>query len=534
MKILLIEDEFYFRQALKNMLESSEIDLEICGEARDGIEGLKILTQEQPEIVLADINMPLLDGLSFIEQAKKIEPQIKFVIITGYNSFEYAKKAISLGVCNYLLKPIEQEELFDTLQTLMSEIYCERKKEQELKALREFTIDAGRVQRKVLLHDLFMGDREFGGKHQTEQMSRCGIEFSRDICSAACIMNREEEIVFSPSDEEIETAESLTKEYIEKIGSSVVLYVSLESTGNIGLVLNFDERENWKDEIENIIQAFIGNLERKKAKLLYGVGSCYKGIQKIYLSYLEAQQVCYQQKFYNGASRFFERGINRETHIFTEEKRLLLTAYQNIGNYQKIEALIKELQKEALTLCFSRSHLMLLAVELLNPCFSYAQKNEQSEILQEYFEFLVRKLQNKHTTEQIFEYVLAAYSASIQERTNDVSKKSDVIARTLEYIHENYTDCELVIDQIAKAVYANASYLCCVFKKEVGITINKYILQIRLMSAKEKIESGEGYIKQIALECGFANESYFGKCFKNEFMMTPSEYIRIINERQKN
>lgn len=530
MKILLIDDEYYFRQALKNMLSQTGLDLEICGEARDGEEGLLIVEEERPEIVLADINMPLMDGLTFIDEAKKIQPQIKFVIITGYNNFDYAKRAISLGVRNYLLKPIEQEELTDTLRTIMQELYSERKKNEDLEVLQKLHKTASQQQRKSILYDILTGNQDFVRKYEQDQIQRYGIRLESSFCVAVCAIARNETESESITDKLADEIENKVSNFLSRDSK---IYILNEDDGKLGIIYNFEDEEAWKENIQNIMTEVINALPGKSTRWIFGVGNHYRGQQKVYLSYQEAEQTCYQQLLYGCRQVFYENREFKEIQFLTEEKRILLESYLNVANFAGIEQILEQIGTEVREACLNRSNLLLLAVELLNPCFHYARKNKQDEILQEYFEFLLGKLQQRKTAEQIFAYIQSVYQASVSESECRIQKKSDVTIRTLEYIHENFTDNELTVERISKAVFANNSYLCCVFKKEVGVTINKYILKIRLMDAKERMENGEEYVKKIALECGFANESYFGKCFRNEFLMTPSEYIRMVGAKKK-
>ena len=114
--ILIIEDEFYFRQALKKYIAAYSEEFEVCGEARNGQDGLEKLLDMKPDIALVDITMPVMDGITVIKKAKEAHSKTKVIILTGYGEFEYAKKAIQLGVQDYLLKPLQSDELYQSLQ----------------------------------------------------------------------------------------------------------------------------------------------------------------------------------------------------------------------------------------------------------------------------------------------------------------------------------------------------------------------------------------------------------------------------------
>lgn len=120
-KVVLVEDEELIRQGMKLTMEWEKFECQVIGEAADGEEGLKIIRKLKPDIVFTDIRMPKLSGLEMIEQLKEESPA-KFIILSGYDDFSYAKKAINLGAYGYLLKPIDDEEfekiLFNTVERI--------------------------------------------------------------------------------------------------------------------------------------------------------------------------------------------------------------------------------------------------------------------------------------------------------------------------------------------------------------------------------------------------------------------------------
>ena len=115
MKALIIDDEYFFRRMLRQHPVWARLNISVCADAADGAEGLRLAETYQPELILADINMPLIDGLTFIERLRKTNSSAKVIIISGYDNFEYAKQAMRLGVSHYLLKPVRDEELEEVL-----------------------------------------------------------------------------------------------------------------------------------------------------------------------------------------------------------------------------------------------------------------------------------------------------------------------------------------------------------------------------------------------------------------------------------
>lgn len=128
-KILIADDEPKIRQGLKELVESFELPLKVCGEAKNGLEALRLLEEECPDIALVDICMPKLNGLQFLERIRDIRPECRTIIVSGYNEFTYAKEAMSLGVRSYILKPVEEGELYETIRSLTEELSRERSRQ---------------------------------------------------------------------------------------------------------------------------------------------------------------------------------------------------------------------------------------------------------------------------------------------------------------------------------------------------------------------------------------------------------------------
>lgn len=118
---MLVEDEDFILQGLENIIDWEELELSIVHKAHNGVEALELLKQEKVDIIVSDVNMPLMDGLQMLELVRAEDPVTRFVILTGYNEFEYARAAIRLDVEEYILKPINEDELVRALKS------CKRK-----------------------------------------------------------------------------------------------------------------------------------------------------------------------------------------------------------------------------------------------------------------------------------------------------------------------------------------------------------------------------------------------------------------------
>lgn len=128
-KIVIADDEPKIRQGLRELVESFELPLKVCGEAKNGLEALRVTQEERPDMALVDICMPKLNGLQLLERIREVHPECRTIIVSGYNEFTYAKEALTLGVRSYILKPVGEEELYEAIRSLIEELSRERAKQ---------------------------------------------------------------------------------------------------------------------------------------------------------------------------------------------------------------------------------------------------------------------------------------------------------------------------------------------------------------------------------------------------------------------
>lgn len=135
LKVILIDDEMLIRKLIRIKMDTEKLGVEIVGEFSEANSALAVLEQLRPDIVISDICMPELDGISFSEACIRILPGVKIIIITGYDEFEYARRGLKAGVFDYLLKPVQTEELNHTLEQAVKAIHSEKTAEENRKKL---------------------------------------------------------------------------------------------------------------------------------------------------------------------------------------------------------------------------------------------------------------------------------------------------------------------------------------------------------------------------------------------------------------
>ncbi|MGZ9235591.1 MAG: response regulator, partial [Anaerolineales bacterium] len=156
-KVFFVEDEIITREGIRDNVDWRACGFEFCGEATDGEMALPLLRAAQPDVLITDIKMPFMDGLQLSKIVRERMPWVKIIILSGHDEFEYAQKAISLGITDYLLKPVTVQNLQTVLQKLSVQLDQERKEQENLKRLQEQIEDNQAMLRERLLFKLMVG-----------------------------------------------------------------------------------------------------------------------------------------------------------------------------------------------------------------------------------------------------------------------------------------------------------------------------------------------------------------------------------------
>lgn len=186
-KVLLVDDEYFPREALKKTIPWEECGCMICGEANCGLDGIKKTLDLKPDIVLADINMPFMDGLDMIMNIQKTNSDILFAIITGYSEFEYAKRGIELGVEDFILKPVDDGELVKTLRHMVETLDRRKEKEQEYKSLKFWAEKNTDENRKNFLSLLLRGEAGMEEERFRYECDQLGVSLVSGGYGVCCL-----------------------------------------------------------------------------------------------------------------------------------------------------------------------------------------------------------------------------------------------------------------------------------------------------------------------------------------------------------
>ena len=534
LKVLLVDDEYYFREALKVTIEWEKWGFEICGEAKNGKIALEKMKTLQPDIVIVDINMPIMDGLEFLEVVKTLNANVKVIILTGHSEFNYAKQAVHLGVINYILKPIEEKELLNTLLDIKDTIKKESNIKVEVNKLKRQVKKSKRIMKEKFINDLIQGNIIMTKEGIFDKFKYFNMNIKSEVYQICVVeIDAEEHPEWSLEDRQLWIA-AVSNIISELLADNYRLDITYDNLEYIILVIGHNN-----DSSDIIKECLIGALEQVKEivnKLLnftitIGIGGIYEDVKNISVSYKEALVAIKSKTVFGNDKIILHDDISQMRltyNFYTMEHRRQILMNMRVGKVEEVNALIKNIFTEMKERNIHPDLLLANCVEMFSTCLEFmAEMGEEFyDDFENYSSHFFEDIQSQKSINHMEQYIIGIFNDLIKNATNNKNNRaSEIVKSVLDYIHDNYSDEDLNIGNISNNLFVNYGHLCYVFKKEIGKTINEYITSYRMSKAKKMIEEGNCYVMDVASRVGYSDANYFGKCFKKRYGISPSKYI---------
>ena len=539
-KVMIIDDEFYFREALKVSIPWEELGLEVCGEAKNGKDALEKVADLNPDIMIVDINMPIIDGLEFIQSVKETGIESKFIILTGHSEFNYAKQAVQLGVNNYILKPVNEEELISSLIEIKEIIKRETSIKFEFEGLKQQVRDSIPLLKDKLLNELLQGSLIPKENETLKKMEYLKINIKSDYylvitieldCGDDTNWDNEEKQLWKYAVSNI-SSEILDEKFIfdicYDIDDRICIIVGMDGTQNKG-----DFLTQLESRLELVRSAICKHLD---FTITVGVGSEKAELFDIPVSYRESI-IALKHKLTLGKNRIILYSLVAESGIkgtvFSGEYRSQLLMNIRTADEEEVNKLISQVFMRVRGENIHHQILFVVCIEMVAVCMEAMVEmglRIEDVITQGSFN-LVEEIQSKKSIAEMETWIKEIFMHTLETiKKNKISKASRLIEEVKKYISSNYQSSELSIDEIARNLFVNYAHLCFIFKRDAGVTINEYLTEFRIRKAKELFDSGNTLILDVASKVGYADASYFGKCFKKYYGLAPSKFIENIRK----
>ena len=547
LKIFLAEDEVVVRETIKRMIPWEELGFELVGEAADGEMALPLLLRQQPDLLITDIKMPFMDGLTLARLAKKEIPGLKVVILSGYDDFNYAKQAIGIGVEDYLLKPITKNALIERLSEIRSRYEHEKtQKEYYEKFQREM-----QAYEKNSSRDFF--EALVGGSMDMMEVYKRAEKLGLDIVAEAYnvlifTMNCDED--FSGQRDEYSSWEAESLELLENFfagHSSAMLFRS--NIFSYGVLLK-GQRETIEENTRACVDEIRKILSRQdgRREWLLAVGQSVDRLSQIQKSYHTASRAFSQRYLYDENILYYDEMETMEHpggQAETEDNAYLQKVDVNALNPAILQKFLSNgLQEE--TENFVKDYFYAIGQEpmeslvfrnyvILNVRFSVisfikglgCDTNEMESADTE--EVLAESGKNM---ESAIAYAKKMISQAIEIRDQNSGNKNRSILKTaVDFIDSHYMDEEISLNTVANVANVSSNHFSALFSQNMGQTFIEYLTSLRMNKAKELLRCTGMRSSEIAGEIGYKDAHYFSYLFKKTQGMTPSDYRKAREEK---
>lgn len=490
-KVIIADDERIIREGLKNTVDWKYFNCQIVGDARNGLEGVEKARELNPDLIIADIKMPILDGLEMAEKIQEFNKECKFIIITGYGEFEYAKKAIKLNAVDFIQKPIDDEELIKALEKAVMKI-----------------ID-GRRTKKLTLERLFL------------DMMRGNI-MSKDIAEKGLDLNQVEIVDCLIVLLQIDELKSINQVNLE---GELIKYIStfkylIQCHENIFAVLIEPiERGELIKELKSFM-AICNSICKRKITIGVSNKGNIHDLRKIY----DESKKALKNKLYTGEGSINFYDEIKKSHEITWDNiikmemdfRLML---KTLNEFQ-IKSVLDDIYRYMYDSHVDLESVRQATIDLIHIVNSFKRKNG-IEVFQVYKEY--EKIRQEDTIEGMKAFMLKFSLDAIEEVSQiNIKNLDDGLSKIVEYINNHYTE-ELSLKMFARELYLSEGYLSKRLKDIFGMSYSEYITFLRIEKAVELLKSGEYKVVDVAKMVGYSDYRYFSKVFKKQLGILPSE-----------
>lgn len=540
-KVLIIDDDSVARTNIKTLIDWEKNGYEICGEAVNGIEAITLIKKVEPEIVITDMSMPVMDGIALIEYLEQNYPQIKIIALSGYEDFDYVRKSMKKGALDYLLKhSINAKAMLEVLNTAKEKL-LEEHSEHTKKDIFEKQLNESRtVLRQEFIRQLVQG--AISDKAEIKQKI-IDLNLNIETKSIAIILFEVDDYniiceKFSPK-EIIKLTSSIEDIAAEILKGTVKAVVSHLEAGKFIIIYSFG---NLRSDlyIYNLIVTTINRIKASIKRYLnitacFSYSRIFNDIIDTNKYYKEAENML-QGRFFKGKDKIInessESFTNEYLNLDVNEEKSIIGSLKT-QDYDKIVDSLNMVFSRLVDNKLSYNSIQMICAELIN-IINRVARETGIDIKRVYndSEIPYASMKKFETLIEVKEWILKSYEklASLMAETKFNQNYSEYTKKAIGYIQKNYKN-NISLNEVAEYIGLNSSYLSRVFKEDCGMGFVEYLNNIRVGYAKQIIETGSVKLKDIVKEVGFNNYTYFFKVFKDILNMTPLEYEKMCREK---
>ncbi|TXK84045.1 response regulator [Paenibacillus sp. N3.4] len=513
-KVLLVDDERMILEGISAIVNWQSVQTSLVGTARNGIEAYAFVCKHAPDIIISDIRMPGMDGLQLVAKVKETHPGTRFIMLSGFDEFEYAQIAMQYGVKHYLLKPCNENSILKALEEIVAEYRQEESKEDFIQAMRTNL-------QKVLPHvkeqflKEFVTNKSYGSRDWDYYQDLFGLHASGKRVRLL-LFRLEGKFEY----EHLFAVKNIAEDILDKplLSSTIAeqVLIVIEDHGSM---------ERFQEQIKEIRRIFTLYYKIDTTVALSEVGEIVEARRL----YVQAQD-CLSHRFYLGEGGLITlrdildaSSVSKVEFVYDEDRILLPI---RAGNWEEAEAGIDafhhELANSRLDVQTTKSYVLQLYISMTRLCTEQQMKVYMGRIGH------ITQMETLQANIELLKDM--AHGIAKLNFEQHKTKHSQVVQKVMDIVIQEIGNAELSLNWVAhRMLYMNPDYLGKLFKKETGERFSNYVVTVRIMKAMELIKNQDDIkMFELAEQLGFGdNPQYFSQVFKKIAGCAPSEYKKM-------
>lgn len=539
LKIIVVDDEELIRKGLVKVLSNFITEFQVLGEATNGFEAMELIGREIPDVVITDVKMPHMDGVELVKELERRYPEIKKIVISGFGEFEYVRETMRYGALDYLLKPLDDEQLISLLKKITSFIESDKKQRRAESNLQEKLNEGLPFLKEQFIFELIT----------TSKFNRDDIDQKLELYEIKLNPGKYWVIIASLDNYRWicrEAGVEATKGMLLKVKSCFdeVLgrcYEPISCSfpgGQIYLISTPAEDPKF---IQDVLEGGLASLELNapEIRVTLSLGPPCDDILCLTKSYQQAVALL-RQRFYSEKSGIISyRSIIKPTSNSDSKTDLFIDILNNlelslrncleVGEHHQVSAIFNEFSALFKRFQFDPLEVVKLLIEVyVRLQSSYPEFGKSLIELYGLEDSYPKNLESFDTYDFLLGENIKLYTEVIKKIVEIRNRKDKRLVKIIkDYINENYHE-PISLNMIAENIYLSPSYISDLFKKQTGENITDYLAKVRIEKAKILLKDLQIKSYEIGEMVGYKDPAYFSKVFKKVVGVSPNEYRSIV------
>jgi two-component system, response regulator YesN len=517
-KAFFVEDEIVTREGIRDNVDWRGNGFEFCGEASDGEIALPLINSIQPDLLITDIKMPFMDGLELCKIVRERMPWVKIVILSGHDEFEYAQKAINMGVTEYLLKPVTAQDLHYVLHRIAAQIDRERREQEHLEKLKSQVEENRAALRERLLLNLAMGT--LSSAEAIEKGHLLGLDLVAG-CYLVVVVRIDLRTAADSFDyHEFQRVQQALAEPLEHHLDVLLIKKDVEE---LVLIMMGSTPEDLHERKGLLLQVIQHQAKTAGCGVAIGCGAAKHRITDIYQSFVEALMEA--QNVGNRDTTPLNNSIGKAELL--KINKSAVESYLRCGVKEDFpdffDSFIGPLCEAALKSYMVKNYIVM-DITLAAAKFVADLGGNVDQVVPS-FDAMETTLAAIETVQQFREQVHEILLGALIYRDSRANGQHRLMLQQVhDYIDQHYMDANLSLNEVAGQVNLSPSHFSTVFSQETGQTFKEYLTEVRIKRAKELLRSTALKSSEISYQIGYSDPHYFSYVFRKHTGLSPKEY----------